>query len=235
MNKFQRFEMLVGSDAVSVLKNKKVIVFGVGGVGGYVCEALCRSGVGTIDVVDNDTVSSTNINRQIIATTKTVGMNKTSVMAERMKEINPDVSMKEFNMFYLPETADEIDLSQYDFVVDAIDTVSGKLELAVRCQSLGVPLVSSMGTGNKLDPTKIVVTDIYKTKVCPLARVMRNLCKKNGIKKLAVFYSEEEPKTPLFQPEENDNPCKSIPASSAFVPPAAGLTIASYVVQNLTK
>ena len=235
MNKFQRFEMLMGKDAVSVLKNKKVIVFGVGGVGGYVCEALCRSGVGTIDVVDNDTVSTTNINRQIIATTKTVGMNKTSVMAERMKEINPDVSVKEFNMFYLPETADEIDLKEYDFVVDAIDTVSGKLELAVRCQSLGVPIVSSMGTGNKLDLTKIVVTDIYKTKVCPLARVMRNLCKKNGIKKLAVVYSEEEPKTPLFQPGENDNPNKSIPASSAFVPPAAGLTIASYVVQNLMK
>lgn len=235
MNKFQRFEMLMGKDAVSVLKNKKVIVFGVGGVGGYVCEALCRSGVGTIDVVDNDTVSTTNINRQIIATTKTVGMNKTTVMAERMKEINPDVSVREFNMFYLPETAGEIDLSQYDFVVDAIDTVSGKIELAVRCQKLGVPLVSSMGTGNKLDPTKIVVTDIYKTKVCPLARVMRNLCKKNGIKKLAVVYSEEEPKTPLFQPEENDNPGKSIPASSAFVPPCAGLTIASYVVNNLLK
>ena len=235
MNKFQRFEMLMGKDAVSVLKDKKVIVFGVGGVGGYVCEALCRSGVGRIDVVDNDTVSTTNINRQIIATTKTVGMNKTSVIAERMKDINPDVAVKEYNMFYLPETADEIDLSQYDFVVDAIDTVSGKLELAVRCQNLGVPLVSSMGTGNKLDPAKIVVTDIYKTKVCPLARVMRGLCKKNGIKKLTVVYSEEEPKTPLFQPEENDNPNKSIPASSAFVPPAAGLIIASYVVQNLMK
>ena len=235
MNRFQRFEMLVGRDAVSNLKSKKVIVFGVGGVGGYVCEALCRSGVGRIDVVDNDTVSTTNINRQIIATTKTVGMNKTTVMAERMKEINPDISVKEFNMFYLPETADEIDLSEYDFVVDAIDTVSGKMELVIRCQRLGVPLVSSMGTGNKLDPTKIVVTDIYKTKICPLARVMRNLCKKNGIKKLAVVYSEEEPKTPLFQPEENDNPGKSIPASSAFVPPCAGLTIASYVVNNLLK
>ena len=235
MNRFERFEMLVGTDAVLRLKDKKVIVFGVGGVGGYVCEALCRSGVGTIDVVDNDTVSVTNINRQIIAVTETVGMNKTSVMANRMKSINPDISVTEYNMFYLPETADEIDLSQYDFVVDAIDTVSGKLELAVRCQKLGVPLVSSMGTGNKLDPTKIVVTDIYKTKICPLARVMRNLCKKNGIKKLAVVYSEEEPKTPLFQPEENDNPNKSIPASSAFVPPAAGLTIASYVVQNLIK
>lgn len=235
MNRFQRFEMLVGSDAVSALESKKVIVFGVGGVGGYVCEALCRSGVGCIDVVDNDTVSITNINRQIIATSETVGMNKTTVMSNRMKSINPEISVREYNMFYLPETADEIDLSQYDFVVDAIDTVSGKIELAVRCQTLGVPLVSSMGTGNKLDPTRIVVTDIYKTKICPLARVMRNLCKKNGIKKLAVVYSEEEPETPVFQPEENDNPNKAIPASSAFVPPAAGLTIASYVVQKLIK
>ena len=235
MKRFERFEMLVGKDRAEKLLNKKVIVFGVGGVGGYVCEALSRSGVGRVDVVDNDTVSITNINRQIIATSDTVGMNKTAVMASRMKSINPDICVREYNMFYLPETADEIDLSQYDFVVDAIDTVSGKLELAKRCQKLQLPLVSSMGTGNKLDPTKIVVTDIYKTKVCPLARVVRNLCKKNGIKKLTVVYSEEEPLTPLFQPEENTNPNKSIPASSAFVPPCAGLTIASYVVQNLIK
>ncbi len=225
--------MLVGNDALEILKNKSVIVFGVGGVGGYICEALCRSGVGRIDVVDNDTVSITNINRQIIATENTVGMPKTSVISERMKSINPDVCVREYNMFYLPETAEEIDLSQYDFVVDAIDTVSGKIELVKRCQNLEIPIVSSMGTGNKLDPTKIVVTDIYKTKICPLARVMRNLCKKNGIRKLKVVYSEEEPVTPLFQPEENDNPNKSIPASSAFVPPAAGLTIASVVVREL--
>lgn len=235
MNRFQRLEMLVGKEKVNDLRNKRVIVFGVGGVGGYVCEALCRSGVGRIDVVDNDTVSITNINRQIIATADTVGMNKTSVMAARMRSINPAVEVREYNMFYLPETADEIDLSQYDYVVDAIDTVSGKMELAIRCQKLDVPLVSSMGTGNKLDPSRIVVTDIYKTKICPLARVMRNLCKKNGIKKLAVVYSEEEPKAPLFQPEENDNSNKSVPASSAFVPPAAGLTIASYVVRNFIK
>ena len=235
MNRFQRFEMLVGRDALEKLKNKRVVVFGVGGVGGYVCEALARSGVGRIDVVDNDTVSKTNINRQIIATENTVGRAKTSVAAERMKSINPDICVCEYNMFYLPETADEIDLSLYDFVVDAIDTVSGKLELAIRCEKLGVPLVSSMGTGNKLDPTKIVVTDIYKTKICPLARVMRNLCKKNGIKKLTVVYSEEEPKTPLFQPGDNDNPNKSIPSSSAFVPPAAGLAIASFVVSKLVQ
>ena len=227
--------MLAGKEALSGLASCKVIVFGVGGVGGYVCEALCRSGVGRIDVVDNDTVSLTNINRQIIALDETVGRNKTEVMCERMKQINPAVQCNRYDMFYLPETADEIDLSQYDFVVDAIDTVSGKIELAVRCQKLGVPLVSSMGTGNKFDPTRIVVTDIYKTKICPLARVMRSLCKKNGIKKLTVVYSEEEPMTPLFQPEENDNPNKSIPASSAFVPPAAGLTIASFVVRQLLK
>jgi len=227
--------MLVGNEAVEKLASSKVIVFGVGGVGGYVCEALCRSGVGRIDVVDDDTVSITNINRQIIATQSTVGRNKTEVVCERMKQINPALECNGYDMFYLPETADKIDLSQYDFVVDAIDTVSGKIELAVRCQKLGVPLVSSMGTGNKLDPTRIVVTDIYKTKICPLARVMRGLCKKNGIKKLTVVYSEEEPMTPLFQPEENDNPNKSIPASSAFVPPAAGLTIASFVVRQLLK
>ncbi len=144
MNRFQRFEMLVGRDKVEELKTKKIIVFGVGGVGGYVCEALVRSGIGTVDIVDNDTVSITNINRQIIATTDTVGKNKTAVMAERMKNINPDIKVKEYNLFYLPETADEIDLSVYDYVVDAIDTVSGKLELAVRCQKLGIPLVSSM-------------------------------------------------------------------------------------------
>ena len=205
MNRFERFEMLVGKDAVSTLMNKKVIVFGVGGVGGYVCEALARSGVGQIDVVDNDTVSITNINRQIIAIDDTVGMNKTTVMAQRMKGINPDIKVTEYNMFYLPETAEKIDLSQYDFVVDAIDTVSGKLELALRCQRLEVPLVSSMGTGNKMDPSKIVVTDIYKTKVCPLARVMRNLCEKNDRKTLTVVYSEEEPKTRLVQPSEIDN------------------------------
>ncbi len=232
-NRFERFEMLVGKEKAAKLCEKKVIVFGVGGVGGYVCEALARSGVGRIDVVDNDDVSITNINRQIIAVTDTVGMKKTKAAANRLKSINPDITVREYDMFYLPETADEIDLSEYDYIVDAVDTVSAKLELAKRAQQLGIPIVSSMGTGNKLDPTRIVVTDIYKTKVCPLARVMRNLCKKNGIKKLTVVYSEEEPLQPHFQPQDNENPNKSIPASSAFVPPAAGLTIASVVVREL--
>ena len=233
--RFERFKMLAGKDDVNSLASKKVIVFGVGGVGGYVCEALARSGVGTVDIVDNDNVSVTNINRQIIALSSTVGKAKTQVMHDRMKDINPRINCRMYNMFYLPENAHEIDLLQYDFAVDAIDTVSGKMEIVKRCTELSVPVISSMGTGNKLDPSKITVTDIYKTKVCPLARVMRGLCKKAGIKKLTVVYSEEEPVTPLFQPEEADGQRKSVPSSSAFVPPAAGLTIASQVIKELLK
>ena len=236
--RFLRFEMLAGKEKVSSLADKKVIVFGVGGVGGYVCEALARSGVGRIDVVDNDVVSTSNINRQIIALESTVGRNKTDVVKERLTDINPDIVCNTFNMFYLPETADEIDLSVYDFAVDAIDTVSGKIEIIKRCKQLSVPVVSSMGTGNKFDPTKIEITDIYKTKGCPLARVMRNLCKKNGIDKLAVVYSLEEPSKPIFQPEQDGDDTvknRATPASCAFVPPAAGLTIAYYVVNNLMK
>ncbi len=232
MNRFERLEMLIGKDEVKRLADKKVIVFGVGGVGSYVCEALARSGIGTIDVVDNDKVSVTNINRQIIALSSTVGKMKTAVMAERMKDINPDVCVTEYNMFYLPENAADIDLSSYDFAVDAIDTVSGKMEIIKRCNELNIPVISSMGTGNKLDPTKVVVTDIYKTKTCPLARVMRNLCKKNGIKRLTVVYSEEQPIIPRFQPKDA---VKNVPASSCFVPPCAGLTIASFVIQKLME
>ena len=230
-SRFNRFCMLVGKDSLQRLNNKKIIVFGVGGVGGYVCEALARSGVGRIDVVDNDMVSITNINRQIIALESSIGRDKTEVISERLKLINPDIKVNTFNMFYLPENADSIDLSEYDYIVDAVDTVSAKIEIIKRADALGVPVISSMGTGNKLDPTKIVVTDIYKTKVCPLARVMRNLCKKQGIKKLKVVYSEEEPITPVFC-EDGD---KRTPASSAFVPPCAGLVIASEVVKELIK
>ncbi len=233
--KFLRFEMLVGSDAVESLSHKKVIVFGVGGVGGYVCEALARSGVGKIDLVDNDKVSVSNRNRQVIALEENVGQNKTEAMKMRLLQINPDIECHTFNMFYLPENANEIDLSVYDFVIDAVDTVSAKIEIVKRCCDLGIPVISSMGTGNKLDPTKVTVTDIYKTKVCPLARVMRGLCKKNGIKKLTVVYSEEEPKTPLFQPDGEDDTRRSTPASSAFVPPAAGLAIAYKAVSILLK
>lgn len=234
--RFSRFEMLVGKEAVEKLSQKKVIVFGVGGVGGYVCESLARSGIGTIDIVDSDRVDITNINRQIIALQSNIGEYKTSVMESRLKSINPEISVKSYNMFYLPENESEIDLTKYDFVIDAIDTVSAKINLAVRCQESGVPIISSMGTGNKLDLTKIVITDIYKTKVCPLARVMRSLCKKNNIKKLTVVYSEEEPRKPFFQPSEDyGKTAKATPASSAFVPPAAGLTIGSFVVRKLLE
>ena len=234
---FIRFEMLAGKDAVTMLSDKKVIVFGVGGVGGYVCEALARSGVGRIDVVDNDTVSLSNINRQIIALVSTVGRNKTDVVKERMTQINPEIICNTFNMFYLPETAQEIDLSVYDYAVDAIDTVSGKMEIIKRCKEVNVPVISSMGTGNKLDPTKIQITDIYKTSGCPLARVMRGLCRKNGIDSLEVVYSKEEPRKPFFQPQSDkaENEKRSVPSSSAFVPPAAGLTIAYRVVSKLAQ
>ncbi len=231
-NPFLRFEMLVGKDGVEKLKGKKVVVFGVGGVGGYVCEALARSGVGKIDIVDNDVVGISNINRQLIALSNTVGQKKTDLWEQRMKSINPQISVQKYDMFYLPENAEQIDLSKYDFVVDAIDTVSGKIEIIKRCNNLGIPVISSMGTGNKLDPTKITVTDIYKTKTCPLARVMRGLCKKNGIEKLKVVYSEETPVKPRFSPEEGE---KTPPASSAFVPPAAGLVIAWQTVMTLLE
>lgn len=232
---FRRFEMLVGEAGVEKLSAKKVIVFGVGGVGGYVCEALARSGVGTIDVVDNDTVSVSNRNRQIIALEGTVGQYKTEVMKNRLLQINPRIECNTFNMFYLPENADTVDLSAYDFVIDAVDTVSAKMEIIKRCNLLNIPVISSMGTGNKLDPTKIVVTDIYKTKACPLARVMRGLCRKNGIKKLTVVYSQEEPMTPLLRVQNENEPRRSIPASSAFVPPAAGLAIAYKAVSEMLE
>lgn len=232
---FIRFEMLVGSEKAALLKSKSVLVFGVGGVGGYVCEALARCGVGKIDIVDNDTVDISNINRQIIATRSSIGRKKTDVMRERLLEINEEISCEAFPIFFLPENADEIDFSHYDFVVDAIDTVSGKIEIIRRCKEKNVPVISSMGTGNKLDPTRIKITDIYKTSGCPLARVMRGLCRKNGIESLPVVCSEEEPKKPLFVPSGKENAKKSVPASSAFVPPAAGLTIAYYVVNEFLK
>ncbi len=232
---FVRFEMLTGKKSVLLLSRKKVLVFGVGGVGGYVCEALARSGVGQIDVVDNDKVNLSNINRQIIALNSTVGRYKTDVVKERLTDINPHITCNTYNIFYLPENASAIDFSQYDYVVDAIDTVSGKIEIIKGCKEKNVPVVSSMGTGNKLDPTKILITDIYKTKGCPLARVMRGLCKKNNIDSLDVVYSTEEPKKVMCT--ENDGNTKSegksTVASSAFVPSVAGLTIAYHVVKRL--
>lgn len=230
---FSRTEMLIGKDALDKLKNSSVALFGVGGVGGFVAEALARAGVGRIDIFDNDTVSESNINRQIIADIDTVGMSKTAAAEMRLKKINPDITVNCFNMFVLPENIDEIDFSCYDYAVDAIDTVSGKIAIIVKADELGIPVISSMGTGNKLDPTRFEIADIYKTSVCPLARVMRLEMKKRGIKKLKVLYSKEEPVKPL-NPSFNEKG-KQIPGSISFVPSVAGLIIGGEVIKDLIK
>lgn len=230
---FSRTEMLIGKDALDKLKNSSVALFGVGGVGGFVAEALARAGVGRIDIFDNDTVSESNINRQIIADIDTVGMSKTAAAEMRLKKINPDITVNCFNMFVLPENIDEIDFSCYDYAVDAIDTVSGKIAIIVKANEIGIPVISSMGTGNKLDPTRFEIADIYKTSVCPLARVMRLEMKKRGIKKLKVLYSKEEPVKPL-NPSFNEKG-KQIPGSISFVPSVAGLIIGGEVIKDLIK
>ncbi|MBQ0051234.1 MAG: tRNA threonylcarbamoyladenosine dehydratase [Treponema sp.] len=230
-NQFTRTELLLGSQAMEKLRNSRVIIFGVGGVGGYVAEALARSGIENIDLVDNDTVSITNINRQIIALTSTTGRPKVEVMKERILDINPDAKVNAFQCFYLPENKDQFDFSKYDYVVDAVDTVTAKVQLIVQAKASGTRIISSMGAGNKLNPTMFEVADISKTSVCPLARVMRNECKKRGIKNVKVVYSKEkalEPKEKLVQ--ENG---KVTPGSTAFVPSVAGLIIASEVVKDL--
>lgn len=230
-NQFSRTEMLLGSEAMQRLANSRVAVFGVGGVGGYTVEALVRSGVGAIDVIDNDDVSLTNINRQIIATHKTVGRAKVDVIEERALDINPNVKITKHKVFYLPETADMFDFSQYDYVVDAIDTVSGKLAIVENANKAGTPVISSMGAGNKLDPTKFEVADIYKTSVCRLAKTMRYECKKRGIKHLKCVYSTEQ----SIKPNNAENNSKPVPASISFVPSVAGLIIAGEVVKDLIK
>ncbi len=227
--RFSRTELLFGADAMEKFKNAHVCIFGVGGVGGYVAEALARTGIGEFTLVDNDTISTSNINRQIFALTSTVGIMKTTAAKERLTDINPDIKITEYNMFYLPETADVIDLNQFDYVVDAIDTVTAKIYLAQKCDELNVPLISSMGTGNKLDPTQFEVTDIYKTSVCPLARVMRTELKKRGVKKLKVVYSKEQPQTKVADSANG----RHAPGSCAFVPSTAGLIIASEVIKDL--
>lgn len=234
-NKFIRTDMLFGEGSSDVLKTKKVAVFGIGGVGGICAEALVRSGVGTIEVIDNDTVSVSNINRQIVATEKTVGMLKTTAFAARAKEINGEAKIIERNEFFLPETADRFDFDSYDYVVDAIDTVSGKLGLAEICYKTGVPIISSMGAGNKLHPELFKVADIYETSVCPLAKTMRRELKKRGVEKLKVVYSEEQPITPHFQPQSEVCSKRQTPASCAFVPGVAGLIIAGEVIKDLLK
>lgn len=229
---FSRFELLVGKDCICQLNQKHVIVFGVGGVGGYVVEALVRSGIGHITIVDNDTVSLSNLNRQIIATQDTIGKKKVEVMKERILSIHPDCDVHTLEMFYLPENADDIDLTQYDYVVDAIDTITSKIELAMRCDQK-VPLISSMGTGNKMNPAMLEVSDIYKTSVCPLAKVMRRELKKRGIQHLKVVYSKEEPLKPQVSNEQTNK--RVIPGSTSFVPSSAGLLIASEVIKDLLK
>lgn len=239
-NAFSRISALLGEEAMQRLQSARVAVFGVGGVGGYVVEALVRSGVGTVDVFDKDDVSVTNLNRQIIALQSTVGLDKVSVIAARMRDINPDVVIHEYKMFYLPENADEIDLTVYDFVVDAVDTVAAKIELAVRCEAANIPLIAAMGAGNKLDPSKLQIADVYKTSVCPLARAMRTTLRKKGVKHLTVAYSTEEPVRPA-QSIDNEGQSlagsrrKDVPASAAFVPSAMGLLIASHVVREIGR
>ncbi len=240
MNEFSRTELLIGQAALEKLQNSRVAIFGVGGVGGYVCEALVRSGVGHFDLIDNDTVSLTNINRQIIALHSTIGKLKVDVMKERMLDINPDVDVLVHPCFYLPETADQFDFSNYDYVVDAIDTVTGKIEIIVQADAHQVPVISSMGAGNKLNPAMMEVSDIYKTSVCPLARVMRRELKKRHIKHCKVVYSKEKAIQPSqaslekygADSEENFTK-KSIPGSTAFVPSVAGLILASEVIKDL--
>ncbi len=234
-NQFTRTEMLLGSEAVHKLKQCRIAVFGIGGVGGYTVEALARSGVGTLDLIDNDTVSLTNINRQIIALHSTVGMNKTEAAKKRLLDINPNIKINTYNTFFTPENSREFNFSQYDYIVDAIDTVSGKIELAVQADKANVPIISSMGAGNKLDPTRFEVSDIYKTSVCPLARVMRRELKKRNIRKLKVVYSKEEALSPKCESDEDSGMKRQTPASIAYVPSVVGLIIAGEVINDITS
>lgn len=248
LNQFSRTELLLGKEAMNKLENSRVAVFGIGGVGGYVCEALVRSGVGFFDLIDDDKVCLTNLNRQIIATRKTVGQYKTEVMRDRILEINPKADVRIHQCFYLPENASDFDFSEYDYVVDAVDTVTAKIELIMRAKESGTPIISSMGAGNKLDASAFRVADIYKTKVCPLAKVMRRELKKRGVKKLKVVYSEEQPIRPIEDmaiscrshcicPPGAKHKCterRDIPGSVAFVPSVVGLIIAGEVVKDLT-
>lgn len=231
---FERLSLIMGEDKIEQLGNKKVAIFGVGGVGGYVVEALARSGIGYFLLVDNDEVSESNINRQIIALHSTIGKSKVDIAKDRILDINPRAIVKTSKTFYLPEKSDEFNFEEYDYVVDAIDTVTAKIDLIIKCQNKNVPIISSMGTGNRLDPTKLVVTDITKTKNDPLAKVMRKELKNRNVKHLKVVYSEELP-IKVLKDISQVTGRRSIPGSSAFVPPSAGLLIASEVVKDLIK
>ncbi len=230
---FLRTEMLIGTDNLNKLKNSHIAIFGLGGVGGHTVEALARCGIGTFTLFDADTVAESNLNRQIIATIDTIGMTKTEAMKNRILSINPGAVIYTNNVFYFPENADQYPLDRFDYVVDAIDTVSAKIELAVRCEKQNIRLISSMGTGNKINPTELKVTDIYKTSGCPLARVMRRELKNRSVKSLKVVCSEEKPIKPLSLGKEASN--KPTPGSCSFVPSVAGLIIASEVVKDLIK
>lgn len=249
LTQFSRTELLFGKEAMDKLAGSKVAVFGIGGVGGYVCEALVRSGVGAFDLIDDDKVCLTNLNRQIIATRSTVGKYKTDVMRDRMLDINPNVEVEVHKCFFLPENADDFPWDSYDYVVDAVDTVTAKIALVMKCKEKNIPIISSMGAGNKLDGSQFKVADIYKTKVCPLAKVMRRELKKRGVKKLKVVYSEELPTRPIEDmaiscrnncicPPGAEHKCterRDIPGSVAFVPSVAGLIIAGEVAKDLIR
>ena len=249
LNQFSRTELLLGKEGMDKLAASRVAVFGIGGVGGYTVEALIRSGVGAVDLIDDDRVCLTNINRQLYATRKTVGKYKVDVAAERIAEINPNATVRTYKTFYMPETADQFNFADYDYVVDAIDTVTGKIALVMQAEAAGTPIISSMGAGNKLDPTAFEVTDIYKTSVCPLAKVMRRELSRRGIKKLKVVYSKEQPMTPIDDmaisckehcicPPGTARKCtqrRQVPGSNAFVPPVVGLIIAGEVIKDLIK
>lgn len=235
-NQFARTELLLGKEGLEALAAKRVAVFGIGGVGGFTVEALARSGVGAIDIIDNDKISLTNINRQIYATHKTVGRYKVDVAAERIAEINPDCKVTAHKIFYMPDTQDKFDFTEYDYIVDAIDTVTGKLAIIENAKRCGTPVISCMGAGNKLDPTAFEVADIYETSVCPLAKVMRRELKKRGIERLKVVYSKEEPVKPAGGSEaEERTEERNVPGSVAFVPSVAGLIIAGEVIKDLIK
>lgn len=232
-SQFLRSEMILGEKSTEMLKNKSVILFGLGGVGSYTAEALARAGIGRLTIVDNDTVSVTNLNRQLCALHSTVGMPKVDVVKARILDINPQCEVTAVQKFYLPENADEFNLESFDYIADAIDTVSAKIDLAVKSQTLGIPLIACMGTGNKLDPSRFTVSDIFKTSGCPLCRVMRNELKKRGIKKLNVVWSPEEPVKPL-QTDENSGK-RQTPASLPFVPPVAGMIMAGKIITDLAR
>lgn len=231
---FSRTELLLGKEKVAELSKKRVAVFGVGGVGGFVCEGLVRAGVGAIDIVDKDTVAVSNLNRQLIALHSTLGRNKVDVLEERLKDINPELVVKKYKCFFLPETSQYFDFKEYDYVVDAIDTVTGKIELILKAKEAGVPVISSMGAGNKLNPAMFQVEDIYKTSVCPLAKVMRKELKKRGVEGLKAVYSKEEPVKPKMSGAVEGEK-RSVPGSISFVPSVVGLIIAGEIVKDLTN